>query len=81
MTGYDWLAERFEEDRGHLRAVAYHILGSVNEADDAIQETWLRLIRSDASAIETSCGMADDRRRARMLGHAALAHFAPRRVR
>jgi RNA polymerase sigma-70 factor (ECF subfamily) len=56
MTGHDWLAERFEENRGHLRAVAYRMLGSVNEADDAIQETWLRLSRSDASAIENLGG-------------------------
>jgi RNA polymerase sigma-70 factor, ECF subfamily len=56
MIGYDWLAERFEENRGHLRAVAYRMLGSVNEADDAIQETWLRLSRSDASAIENLGG-------------------------
>jgi RNA polymerase sigma factor (sigma-70 family) len=56
MTGYDWLAERFEENRGHLRAVAYRMLGSANEADDAIQETWLRLSRSDASAIENLGG-------------------------
>ena len=56
MTGYDRLAERFEENRSHLRAVAYRMLGSVNEADDAIQETWLRLSRSDASAIENLGG-------------------------
>jgi RNA polymerase sigma factor (sigma-70 family) len=56
MTGHDWLAERFEENRGHLRAVAYRMLGSLNEADDAIQETWLRLSRSDASAIENLGG-------------------------
>jgi hypothetical protein len=56
MTGHDWLAERFEENRGHLRAVAYHMLGSVNEADDAIQEIWLRLSRSDTSAIENLGG-------------------------
>ena len=56
MTGHDWLAERFEENRGHLRAVAYRMLGSVNEADDAIQETWLRLSRSDASGIENLGG-------------------------
>jgi len=52
----EWLAERFEENRGHLRAVAYRMLGSVNEADDAIQETWLRLSRSDATAIENLGG-------------------------
>jgi RNA polymerase sigma factor (sigma-70 family) len=47
-----WLAERFEEHRRHLRAVAYRILGSGWEADDALQETWLRLSRADASGIE-----------------------------
>ena len=54
MTGHDWLAERFEENRGHLRAVAYRMLGSVNETDDAVQETWLRLSRSDAGALVPS---------------------------
>ena len=48
----DWLAERFEEHRGHLRAVAYRMLGSVSEADDAVQEAWIRLSRSDADEIE-----------------------------
>ena len=56
MTENDWLAEQFEENRGHLRAVAYRMLGSVNEADDAIQETWLRLSRSNAGAIENLGG-------------------------
>jgi RNA polymerase sigma-70 factor, ECF subfamily len=51
MNDQDWLAERFEQNRGHLRAVAYRMLGSLSEADDAIQETWLRLGRSDASSI------------------------------
>lgn len=46
------LAETFEEQRGHLRAVAYRMLGSLSEADDAIQEAWLRLSRTDATAIE-----------------------------
>ncbi|WP_407565840.1 sigma-70 family RNA polymerase sigma factor [Streptomyces sp. 184] len=46
------LAERFEAERGRLRAVAYRMLGSAAEADDAVQETWLRLSRSDADAIE-----------------------------
>jgi RNA polymerase sigma factor (sigma-70 family) len=48
----DPLTEGFEEHRGRLRAVAYRMLGSLNEADDAVQEAWLRLNRSDAAAIE-----------------------------
>src|SRR5918999_180586 len=47
MTRRDWLAEEFERHRGHLRAVSYRMLGSVSEADDAVQEAWLRLDRSD----------------------------------
>src|ERR671934_3098300 len=56
MDERELLAERFEEHRRHLRAVAYRMLGSVNEADDAVQEAWLRLSRSDASAIENLGG-------------------------
>jgi len=52
MDESEWLAERFEEHRSRLRAVAYRMLGSVSEADDAVQEAWLRLSRSDADAIE-----------------------------
>lgn len=52
MNEKDWLAQKFEENRGHLRAVAYRMLGSLNEADDAVQEAWLRLSRSDAGSIE-----------------------------
>lgn len=52
----DTLAERFEESRGHLRAVAYRMLGSLSEAEDAVQETWLRLQRSDISAVENLGG-------------------------
>ncbi|HEU4946697.1 MAG TPA: sigma-70 family RNA polymerase sigma factor [Kribbella sp.] len=51
-----WLAERFEEHRTHLRAVAYRMLGSVNEADDAVQEAWIRLSRSDTSDIQNLGG-------------------------
>jgi RNA polymerase sigma-70 factor, ECF subfamily len=47
-----WLAEEFEDNRRHLRAVAYRMLGSVSEADDAVQEYWLRLRRSDPSEVE-----------------------------
>ena len=52
MDERDWLAERFEEHRGRLRGVAYRMLGSLSEADDAVQEAWLRLSRSDADEIE-----------------------------
>jgi RNA polymerase sigma-70 factor, ECF subfamily len=52
MDERDWLTERFEEHRSRLRAVAYRMLGSVGEADDAVQEAWLRLNRSDASEID-----------------------------
>jgi DNA-directed RNA polymerase specialized sigma24 family protein len=47
----DYLADRFEANRSHLRAVAYRMLGSVSEADDAVQEAWLRLSRTDADSI------------------------------
>ena len=52
----DELAEQFEANRTRLRAVAYRMLGSVNEADDAVQEAWFRLSRSDASGIENLSG-------------------------
>ena len=56
MNERDWLAERFEEQRTRLRAVAYRMLGSLSEADDAVQETWMRLSRSDADEIENLGG-------------------------
>jgi RNA polymerase sigma-70 factor (ECF subfamily) len=56
MPEQEWLAGKFEEKRGHLRAVAYRMLGSLNEADDAVQEAWLRLSRSDAGTIENLGG-------------------------
>src|SRR5919197_1765893 len=56
MDDHEWLAERFEENRAHLRAVAYRMLGSMSEADDAVQESWLRLSRSDRSDIENLGG-------------------------
>jgi RNA polymerase sigma factor (sigma-70 family) len=52
----EWLAERFEERRVHLRAVAYRMLGSLSEADDAVQEAWLRLSRGDAGRIDNLGG-------------------------
>src|SRR5436190_17639648 len=47
----NWLAEEFERQRPHLRAVAYRMLGSASEADDAVQESWLRLSRSDSETV------------------------------
>jgi len=52
MTEADWLADGFEQNRTRLRAVAYRMLGSLAEADDAVQEAWLRLSRSDASGVD-----------------------------
>ena len=56
MGERDHLAERFEEHRGHLRAVAYRMLGSVSEADDAVQEAWLRLSRAEADGVDNLGG-------------------------
>jgi DNA-directed RNA polymerase specialized sigma24 family protein len=56
MDEHDWLAERFEEYRPHLRAVAYRVLGSASEADDAVQEAWLRFSRSGADGVENLGG-------------------------
>jgi RNA polymerase sigma factor (sigma-70 family) len=54
--GSDWLAEQFEANRGQLRAVAYRMLGSVDEADDAVQEAWLRLNRSGLDGVTNPTG-------------------------
>jgi len=56
MTERDWLAEQFEARRGRLRGVAYRMLGSLSEADDAVQEAWIRLSRTDADAVENLDG-------------------------
>jgi DNA-directed RNA polymerase specialized sigma24 family protein len=56
MNEHDYLAERFEEHRTHLRAVAYRMPGSVNEADDAVQEAWLRLSRAESAEIDNLGG-------------------------
>jgi len=56
MDSPDWLAGQFEEHRAHLRAVAYRMLGSLSDADDAVQEAWLRLSRSDTSGVENMAG-------------------------
>src|SRR5438105_3019159 len=52
MDEREWLAERFEEHRTRLRAVAYRMLGSLSEADDAVQDAWLRVSSADASEVE-----------------------------
>jgi RNA polymerase sigma factor (sigma-70 family) len=56
MDEHDWLAERFEENRTHMKAVAYRMLGSLSEADDAVQEAWMRLSRSGTSGVENLGG-------------------------
>src|SRR5271165_7394574 len=56
MADSDWLAAAFEEHRAHLRAVAYRLLGSMADADDAVQDTWLLLASADASSVENLRG-------------------------
>ncbi len=56
MDDQEWLAQRFEEHRSRLRAVAYRMLGSLSEADDAVQDTWIRLSRIDADEVENLGG-------------------------
>ena len=56
MDDNEWLADRFEEHRPHLRAVAYRMLGSLSEADDAVQDTWLRLSRAGTDEVENLGG-------------------------
>src|SRR6185295_17498736 len=56
MADSDWLASAFEENRDHLRAVAYRLLGSMTDADDAVQDTWLRLTGADTSDVKNLGG-------------------------
>jgi RNA polymerase sigma-70 factor (ECF subfamily) len=56
MAEADWLAARFEEQRAHLRAVAFRMFGSLAEAEDAVQNSWLRLSRADTAKVENLAG-------------------------
>jgi RNA polymerase sigma factor (sigma-70 family) len=56
MEKHEWLAQAFEAERPHLRAVAYRLLGSLSEAEDAVQEAWLHLSRSDTSSVKNLSG-------------------------
>jgi RNA polymerase sigma factor (sigma-70 family) len=76
MFETQWLAERFEEHRPRLRAVAYRMLGSLTEADDAVQEAWLRLSRTDAGEIENLAGWLTT-----VVGRVSLNMLRSRRVR
>jgi RNA polymerase sigma factor (sigma-70 family) len=80
MDEQDWLVERFEEHRTRLRAVAYRMLGSLSEADDAVQEAWLRLSRSDTSEVDNLGGWLTTvvaRVSLNMLRSRRLRHEAP----
>ena len=70
MDEQTWLARQFEDERPHLRAVAYRMLGSLSEADDALQDAWLRLSRADTRGQPTTV--------ARGARHATLADTASR---
>ena len=72
MHEFDCLADGFEENRVRLRAVAYRMLGSPSEADDAVQEAWLRFSRVRGQRCRESGRLADHDRRPRVPGHAAL---------
>src|SRR5262245_58790759 len=56
MDDHDWLAKQFDETRAHLRAVAHRMLGSAGEADDAVQEAWLKVSRADTREVENVSG-------------------------
>lgn len=80
MDQHNWLAEQFEENRTHLRAVAYRMLGSRAEAEDAVQESWLRLNRSGASGIVNLGGWLTTVVARVCLDMAALARRGARRL-
>ena len=56
MNDSEWLAARFEDHRPRLRSVAYRMLGSLSEADDAVQDAWMRVTRADASMVDNLGG-------------------------
>jgi RNA polymerase sigma factor (sigma-70 family) len=76
MTERDWLAEQFEQHRPHLRRVAYRMLGTLDESEDAVQEAWLRLSRVDDSSIENLGGWLTT-----VVGRVCLDMLRARRVR
>src|ERR671938_20127 len=76
MREHEWLAERFEAQRSHLRGVAYRMLGSLSEADDAVQEAWLRYRRTDTSGVDNLAGWLT-----RVVGRIALDRLRPRGAR
>ncbi|GAA1608282.1 RNA polymerase sigma factor SigJ [Kribbella hippodromi] len=76
MSGEDWLATRFEANRSHLRSVAYRMLGSEPEAEDAVQEAWIRLSRSDTATIDNLGGWLTT-----VVGRICLDMLRARRVR
>ena len=78
MKKTDQLAELFDAQRSHLGGVAYRMLGSLSEADDAVQEAWFRLNRSDADGIENLKGWLTTVVAQGMLGHVALAQGTAR---
>ena len=71
MNEADFLAERFEEHRSHLRAVAYRMLGSLSDVDDAVQEAWLRLSRTNSTDIGN---LGDSSNNHQIVVRAALRH-------
>ena len=79
-TRRDWLVERFEAERSHLEAVAYRMLGSQTEAEDAVQEILARLSRADTSDVAESRRLADHSGRACLPRYAAFARHPTRGV-
>ena len=75
VTDQEWLAQQFESHRTHLRAVAYRMLGSLAEADDAVQEAWIRLSRTDTSDVDNLRAVVD--RKAYAMGEGGDRALAP----